>query len=345
MKIFIQYIICQLVLLLLLTLPVKAQDIHFSQFFEAPLLRNPSLAGIFKGDIRAQTVYRSQWNNVTDAYRTASLNIEYKKPIGRGNDFITLGAQVLYDKAGTIAMTSMHILPVLNYHKSISAERNMYLSLGFIGGLVQRKIDQSKITTNSQYNGTAYDPSLGNGEIITKPSYSYFDAGVGMSFSTQLGPNVNNNIYFGLAYHHFNRSKKISFYSNTNLEMVPKWVGSVGLRMNAGEESYCTLYADYSRQGNYTETVAGFIYSYKLDDPEDPKFILHAGAVVRFKDALIPVIKIDFNHIALSVSYDVNISQLKTASYGKGGYEFALSYQNFLNRNKNENNDLRCPTF
>jgi hypothetical protein len=43
------------------------QDIHFSQFFQAPLLRNPSLAGIYTGDIRVQTVYRDQWNSVTNA--------------------------------------------------------------------------------------------------------------------------------------------------------------------------------------------------------------------------------------------------------------------------------------
>jgi hypothetical protein len=52
------------------------QDIHFSQFFETPLLRNPSLAGIFTGDIRLQMVYRDQWGSVTDGYRTGSLNGE-----------------------------------------------------------------------------------------------------------------------------------------------------------------------------------------------------------------------------------------------------------------------------
>ena len=46
-----------------------AQDIHFSQFFEAPLLRNPSLAGIYTGDIRVQAVYRDQWNSITNAYK------------------------------------------------------------------------------------------------------------------------------------------------------------------------------------------------------------------------------------------------------------------------------------
>ena len=345
MKKFVPHIICLPLMMLLLTGNAKAQDIHFSQFFETPLLRNPSLAGIFKGDVRVQSVYRSQWNNVTDAYRTGSFNIEYKKPIGKGDDFLTIGGQVLYDRAGTIAMTSTHILPVLNYQKSLSTDRNMYLSLGFMGGWVQRRIDQSKITSNSQYNGTGYDPNLGNGENFTKPSYSYLDASVGMSFNTQLGQNVNNNVYAGVAYHHFNKSNKISFYGNIDREMVPKWVGSLGVRVNVSEESYCTLYGDYSKQGTYQETVAGLIYSYRLGDPEDPRYVLHIGSMVRLKDALIPVIKLDIGHMAVSASYDVNTSQLRNASYGRGGFEFALSYQNFNNKDNSTRNVVRCPVF
>ena len=95
----------------------NAQDIHFSQFFEAPLLRNPSLAGIFAGDIRVQAVYRDQWNSVTTAYKTVSINGEYKMPVGKANDFVTLGLQLLQDRAGTISWVSTHVLPAINYHK------------------------------------------------------------------------------------------------------------------------------------------------------------------------------------------------------------------------------------
>src|SRR3982751_5835386 len=90
------------------------QDIHFSQFFEAPLLRNPSLAGIYTGDIRVQTVYRDQWNSVTNAYKTASLDGEYKMPVGKLNDFVTVGMQLLYDRAGTISWTSTYVYPAIN---------------------------------------------------------------------------------------------------------------------------------------------------------------------------------------------------------------------------------------
>lgn len=327
------------------SVPVLAQDIHFSQFFETPLLRNPSLAGIFRGDVRVQSVYRSQWNNITDAYRTGSFNMEFKKPMGQGDDFLTIGGQVLYDKAGTIAMTSTHILPVMNYQKSLSTDRNMYLSLGFMGGLVQRRIDQGKMTTNSQYNGINFDPTLSTGENISNPSYSYLDASVGMSFNTQVGENENNNIYAGLAYHHFNRSNKVSFYGNINLEMIPKWVGSLGIRLNASEESYFTIYGDYSKQGTYTEKVGGFLYSYRLGDPEDPRYVLHLGTMVRLQDALIPVMKLDIGHMAVSLSYDANTSQLRNASFGRGGVEFALSYQNYNNKDNSSSNAVRCPVF
>src|SRR5437762_11973597 len=80
---------------------LQGQDLHLSQFYETPLLRNPSLAGIYTGDIRVQAVYRDQWNSVTNAYKTASLEGEYKMPIGKGNDYITAAMQLLYDKAGT----------------------------------------------------------------------------------------------------------------------------------------------------------------------------------------------------------------------------------------------------
>src|SRR4051794_906932 len=143
---------------------VHSQDIHFSQFFEAPLLRNPSLAGIFTGDIRVQGVYRDQWNSFTNAYRSGSFNMEYKMPVGKSDDFLTTGLQVLYDKAGTVGLTTTHFLPALNYHKSLSSEKQMYLSLGFMGGLVSKGIDQSKITTDQQFMGGAYNPSLNNGE-------------------------------------------------------------------------------------------------------------------------------------------------------------------------------------
>lgn len=334
-------------LFITLTISVQgfSQDIHFSQFSETPLLRNPALAGIFSGDIRIQGIVRTQWNSVTTPYQTGSINGEYKLPIGSTNDFLSVGAEVLYDKAGTVALTATHILPVVNYHKSLSAERNMYLSVGFMGGLVQRKLDRSKMTTNSQFNGNEYDPTLGDGETFTSPNYSYMDGSAGISFNSQIGTSEDNNIILGVAYHHFNHPAKISFYGNSDIEMIPKWVFSAGLRMGVTDYSYITFNGDYSKQGTSTETIGGILYSQKMDDPAEPKYVLHAGAYMRWKDAIIPVVKIEYRPITISLSYDVNVSQLKTASNGRGGFELSISYQTFFDRNNSTKEAVRCPRF
>lgn len=315
-----------------------AQDIHFSQFFEAPLLRNPSLAGIYTGDIRVQAVYRDQWNSVTNAYKTGSLDAEFKMPVGKAHDFITTGLQILYDRAGTIGWTSTHLLPAVNYHKSLSAEKNRYLSLGFMGGWVQRKFDPSKMTTNSQYDGG------GTGENLVSASYSYLDGSVGMSYNANLNANPENNFFVGAAYHHFNKPTN-SFYGNSNSLLNPKWVFSGGMRFGINDYAYMTLQADYSSQDNYRETIAGALYGLRLgQDPEKPEYVLHGGAFLRWDDALIPVIKIDYSPFAVAISYDVNISKLKTSSHGRGGFELSVSY--IGNRKNNSSLDYsRCPRF
>ena len=332
-------------LAVVLTFRTEAQDIHFSQFFEAPLLRNPSLAGIYEGDIRVQGVYRDQWQSVTNAYRTGSFNAEYKMPIGRGNDFFTAGLQVLYDKAGTVGLTSTHLLPAINYHKSLSEEKTMYLSLGFMGGVVQKRIDYSKITTNTQYGGGGFDPTAPNGETFPNANLNYFDGAFGLSFNTTFGTDQKNTLFFGGAYHHFNRPKN-SFYRNAGIELNPKYVFSAGVRFHIDDYTFFTLQADQSNQGPFSETIGGALYSYKLGaDPDDPDYIVHGGAFLRWKDALIPVLKVDKHPVSVAISYDVNVSQLKTASQSRGGFELSITYIGFLDRYNSTRDKVLCPRF
>lgn len=330
--------------LLLVAATNYGQDIHFSQFFEAPLLRNPSLAGIFTGDIRVQGVYRDQWNSFTNAYRSGSFNVEYKVPIGKSNDFVTAGLQILYDKAGTAGLTATHVLPAINYHKSLSNEKVMYLSVGFMGGVVQKRIDRSKITTNSQFDGSAYNPSLADGESFINPGYTAADGSFGASFNTTFGTDQKHSMFVGGAYHHVNRPRN-SFYLSAEAALHPKYVFSGGVKLAIDEYTSFTLQSDYSQQGNFSELIGGALYSFKVGEPESSLYTLHAGAFLRWKDALIPVLKIDYHPFSVAISYDVNVSQLKTGSQGRGGFELSVSYIGFFNRSNSSKDKMLCPRF
>ncbi len=322
-----------------------AQDVHFSQFFETPLLRNPALAGIFDGDTRIQGVYRSQWGSVTVPYTTGSFNAEYKKPVGKRNDYLTIGMEILYDKAGTSSFTTSNILPALNFHKSLNDEKTKYLSLGIMAGWVNRTIDRSKITTNNQFDGNGYNPSLADGETFPSASYNYWDGSIGMSFNSCINDNKDYNYYIGLAYHHLNRPRN-SFYQNPIIELNPKWVFSAGVKLPMNESAAITLQGDFSKQGSSSELIAGAMFSYKIGtDFEKPDYIVHFGSFMRVGDALIPTVKLDYHPFGVAISYDANISELRTASQGRGGIEISVTYIGFSDRNNSTKNAVVCPRF
>lgn len=331
--------------LMMTTTASIAQDPHFSQFFNSPLLRNPSLAGLFVGDIRIQGVYRNQWGSVTVPYETGSFDLEYKEPVGRGNDFLTFGFQVLYDRAGTVNFTTTNVYPALNYHKSLNGEKNKYLSLGFMGGYVQRRIDRSKMTTNDQYGPNGYNPALADGELFTTANYHYWDGSFGMSFNSAINGSETDNYYIGVAYHHFNRPLN-SFYKNPPVELNPKLVASAGMRFISSENSFITIQADFAKQGDYKEVIGGATLSRSFGaDYDNPEYTLHLGGYLRWKDAFIPYVQLDYNPFSIGFSYDANISQLKTASQGRGGLELSISYRGFSARENSSQNAVLCPRF
>jgi type IX secretion system PorP/SprF family membrane protein len=319
---------------------VQAQDIHFSQFYETPLFRNPALAGIVNGDYRVQAVYRSQWNSVANAYKTVSANAEYKLKVGNGDNFTTLGVQIFHDEAGTSNMQTTHILPAVNFHKSLSTVRNLYLSAGFMGGVVQRRIDRNKITTNNTYeNGSDGEPLATNG-------YSYFDGSAGLSLNGDFGQNTDNGFVIGAAIHHLTRPKN-SFFKAAAIEIAPKYVFSGALKLGLQESSYVIAHTDLVMQGSSLNLMGGLLYNMRFGpDMEMPEFTIAAGSFIRWEDALIPTVKLEYRGIGMGISYDVNISKLKTTSLGRGGFELSLTYVGFRRNVDNSSlNAMHCPRF
>jgi len=331
-------------LFILTSVTSQAQEIHFSQIFETALLRNPALAGLFKGDSRIQAVYRSQWSTVTVPYQTTSISAEFKKQVGNSDDYITIGGQILKDKAGTIALSTTELLPAFNYHKSISNEKSTYLSFGVTAGMVQKSLDRSKMTTNNQYSGDAFSNNLNDGETFTKPSYSYFDGTVGITLNSQIGESESNNYFVGLAYHHFNKPKKLSFYESSDISMSPKYVATAGVRFEMATNSYFTIQTDVTSQEKNKEVVGGIMYSWKSNDNSGPNYGLHLGTYFRWNESVIPVAKLEIKSMSIAVSYDANVSALKQKSNGNGGFELSLTYQ----KAKKDNSSIdavKCPRF
>ena len=151
--------------------------------------------------------------------------------------------------------------------------------------------------------------------------------------------------FIGAAMHHINKPRN-SFYAANNMELPRKTVASVGIRFGVDEFTSFVIQADHISQGGAQELMGGALYSYALgDSPDEPEYIVSGGVFVRWKDAIVPVIKMQRRQLSLGLSYDVNISPLRATSRGRGGFELSLSYIGFVKKMSSSQEKVICPKF
>lgn len=320
------------------------QDINFSQFYEMPLLRNPALAGIFAGDYKAAAIYRSQWQSVTVPYRTIGLGLEYKKPIGKNsNDFFTLGIQATNDIAGDSRLRRIQLFPAMNYHKSLSSEKDIYLSAGIMFGPVIQRFDPSQLRFDDQFVNGSYSPANPTRQVFTNTGFTYWDIAAGLCFNSVAG--TDTRYYIGAGLFHFTKPK-VAFQKQHDIVLNQKWVVNAGISTPISDVNKVIFYADYFMQGGARLVQGGFLLNHDFfRENENQKIAFSGGVFYRLKDAVMPVIKLDYNQLGIGLTYDINISKLKSASLFRGAYEITILYKAYRNSPNTSAIKVRCPAF
>lgn len=321
-----------------------AQDINFSQFYELPMLRNPALAGIFTGDLRITAGYRTQWQSVTTPYQTEVLGAEFKFSLGENNyDFMTVGLQATNDQAGDSKLSKTQVLPVVNLHKSVNGEKDSYISAGFMAGPVQHRFDPTKLQFDDQFVNGAFSPTNPTRQTFSNTNFTYWDLAAGLSYTSE-GPN-DMRYYIGMGLFHFTKPR-VAFISTNDIKLNPKFTVNFGASIPTSDEDKFVLYGDFFTQGGHEQVQGGFLYYHDLVSyDEDEVISFGGGAFYRWGDAVIPVVRLDYYQVGVGISYDVNVSKLKTASQMRGGLEVTLSYKTYLNVMNSSINKIRCPVF
>jgi type IX secretion system PorP/SprF family membrane protein len=315
-----------------------------------PMLRNPALSGIFNGDLRLSSAYRSQWGSISVPYITSALGIEYKLPVAKqSNSFYTLGLQLAYDKAGDLSLKRTQISPLVTYHQSLSNYNDTYLSASIMAGSVMNRFDPSAARTDDQFVNGAYSPSNVSAQFFNNTSKSYLDLSAGLVFSSSFGNDAH--YYLGMVMFHVNSPNTSFFSSTSDQNLRSKYILNAGLSAPINERDQLITYIDFYKQGGNNQLIGGFLYESTLinytnyNDDENDALKISGGVFYRLNDALIPSIKLQMHKFMAGFSYDINISQLRTASQLRGGFELTLSFQGFLNQSNSSRQRMLCPGF
>ena len=306
-----------------------AQDIHFSQFSQTPLMVNPALTGTH-GDQRVVLNYKDQWGSIGVPYKTYAVSYDMKL-LRKKLEKTSLGAGLyaLNDKAGDAGLSTTQVSA--SFSGIVSLNEKHTASAGLQGGFAKRSINNSNMKWGNQLKDGSYDPGLSSGETADFNTPGYADFSAGLAWNYRKDDRLSASA--GLGLFHINRPRQKWLLSDTE-RLYTKWVASGNAHIGLKSTNTALLPSLLVlQQGPSMEVTIGVMARYQLK--ENSKYTgnikgtaVLLGGYYRAGDAFIPAFAFEFSNFALGISYDVNISGLTVASNGRGGVEISLRYIN-----------------
>ena len=300
---------------LLLAQPLKAQDPHFSQWEASPVLLNPALTGMAnEADFRVNTQYRSQWGSLAPNFSTVSLSADKMF----GNKW-GAGAVIINDD-GAKAFNSFHFVFSGSYLITSPSQKQLKLSVGIQAGIIYKSIKEDHLVFDNQYDNGIFNTDLANGEPFEKYSRLMPEVNIGMYYQ---GSYLENKLkpYASFAIQHCTYPKE-SFLENGSSRLPLHFILAIGSAYELNKKMAVDPKLLLMKQGTAMEAMLGSLFHYDYDD--EVRF--STGLGYRWQDAVIFYLGCRYKNVTYRMSYDLNISPLKTYTKGKGGLEFSVQF-------------------
>ncbi len=315
----------------------SGQDVHFSQFRMSPIFLNPSTSGAFTGDLRAHLNYKNQWASLGNPYQTFAFSADGKLFQDKWDgSHLGLGGFAYRDMAGDAGYGSTKAKIAVSYNLALA--EGQYIAAGLQGGFDQTSLNRDALKWGNQYDGTGHNPDLPSGETTLGTRSSSVDLGFGLdwrTFSEEASVTTTKGYWVeaGAAVHHVVRPER-SLYEGGQAKLDMKYIGHVDASFGIPNTAIAILPGMmYARQGPAHEFLYGSMVRYQFK--EESHFTglkkgsaLSIGVHNRLGDALIASMMLEYGKYAISLSYDVNVSELRTATNGRGGFEVSLRLLN-----------------
>jgi type IX secretion system PorP/SprF family membrane protein len=330
------------------SLTLRSQDIHFSQFYESPVLLNPAFAGGSSGNFRFVANYKNQWKSIVSPFKTVAVAFDAKvQPSKRGRlSHLGYGITLFNDQMGISKLTTNQVNLIVAYH--VFLNRTSSLSAGINTGLFQKSITTNNLKWDSQFDGKGYNASLPTNEANRFQNIIKFDLGAGLRYK-YFKPSSGLRLEIGNSITHVTKPT-VSFYSkDPSLQL--KYTCNFILQTKINEHIYLMPALMYVKQGGHSELIGGGNVKFILGEQTRDRPLLNTytliassmqfGIFYRVKDAVIFTMGLDYKkNIAFGFSYDVTISKLNNANKRMGGLELSLILKGFRNL-KNDRGSLK----
>lgn len=322
---------------------VAAQDLHFSQFMNSPLVTNPANTGFMpEGDYRLGINYRNQWSSIMAVpYKTMSAFAD-AQVVQRENSWMGIGGVILRDVAGSGNLTSTKVYGSVAYHQLIGY--GSLLSMGFNVGIANKRINTTNLTFPSQWNGEFFDShNIGQAPQLDRTNISYLDIQAGINYA--YFPDENTYFNAGFSTMHINRARETFFGEKVDVDnRIPmRHTAFINGSFKLNDQWIVNPNSYFSLQAKSYEWLIGMNAHYNLSG--DGTNVLIGGLYYRSSDAFIPMVGLGHKDMVFTFTYDATVSTLRNYNNSRGAYEFSLIKTGIFDQYKGTPREARCPTF
>lgn len=303
---------------------LRAQDVHFSQYYLSPLTLNPANTGNYRGDYRFFGNYRSQWRDLDKGYNTFSAGGDLN--LFPGGQNISPGLLVLSDKSA-LNLNVTKVIPSFAIHFKPAGFK---IHLGLQPSVVFKSIDFYKHSFPEQMNWNTgeFDNTLPNSEPNVVQRRTFFDLNAGVVVSRKFG-RVEPEL--GAAWFHLNQPNESLIGDKTN-KLPIRTTYNAALSIDVARAFIVKLHSVYGTTTKANDWVSGLQLEYVLSRGMFFDNSVFAGFMWRDgwnsnPDAGIVTIGMNYSHYTIGFSYDITMSELKTSVNSKGAYEIAFIYR------------------
>ncbi len=324
---------------MIITVMLSAQDPHFSQFFSSPLTLNPAFTGKFFGAYRISGNYRNQWPTFNNAFTTTTASIDFQILKNKiiSSDTWGVGVMGYADNSANGAIKFNYASFSTAYHKGLDEDGLHQIGAGFQVTYANTIVNTSLLTFEDQLTTGGFTGVTSEVFSSSTLNSNYIDINAGLLYNGST--NDRNNFYFGLSMYHINRPNQK--FIGAEYFLTPRSNFHAGGYFAIGETTTMHLSALQMFQAGFSETMVGGAIQLNTNPNDIKSTSLYFGTWVRFNDAIIPYIGLEFGDYRLGASYDYNSSLIRTATQNRGGIEISLIYI----RRPSTDRPVNCPKF
>lgn len=302
-------------------LPLRSQDIHYSQYWNTFTNINPALTGMFSANYRVFANYRSQWKSVTVPFTTMTLGGDALQPGGKMKN-MGVGALLNFDVAGDSRFKTFQFNLSGSYIKKLDNDSTKLLSFGLMTGLTSRSISYDKLYFDEQFNGSTFNSSLPVTESFQRENRMYPNLHIGIAYHQILGK--RSYITAGISLNNISKPKQ-SYFNVNQITLDRKVNLHAEVSYTVAEKIDVLPAILIQQQGKYNETIPGCGVRYRLVDEKGDYRAVQGGLWYRNRDAVYIYGAFEYTEVwRFGLSYDINLSDLVPASNARGAIEFSL---------------------